>query len=141
MPDISTKEKKKEYDRVYRVKNHDRRQKQNKDYYVSVRRKQFIENPSLYLWKVAKVRAKKFNIEFSISPNDVIIPDTCPIIGCILVKGDGHRQDAPSLDRINNDLGYIPGNVRVISRFANLKKSSLTEDLLCKLLQYIRGEI
>lgn len=46
-----------------------------------------------------------------------------------------------SLDRVDNNLGYIPGNIRVISRKANLLKSSLTLDVLEKLIQYIKSEI
>jgi hypothetical protein len=46
-----------------------------------------------------------------------------------------------SLDRVDNDKGYITGNVRVISRKANLMKSSLTIDILKKLIKYINNEI
>jgi hypothetical protein len=46
-----------------------------------------------------------------------------------------------SLDRVDNTKGYIPGNVRVISRKANLMKSSLTLDVLEKLIKYIKNEI
>lgn len=39
-------------------------------------------------------------------------------------------MNAPSLDRINNDLGYVPGNVMVISRRANIIKKDATLDEL-----------
>jgi hypothetical protein len=46
-----------------------------------------------------------------------------------------------SLDRVDNTKGYIPGNVRVISRKANIMKADLTVDLLEKLINYIKNEI
>jgi hypothetical protein len=134
-------EKQKQYHKRYRELNKEKRSIQSKQHYQSKRLISFIENPSKYLWSVAKSRAKKFGLEFNISIEDVVIPEFCPIIGCKLIKGNGHRPDAPSLDRIDNSKGYIKGNVRVISREANLKKSSLNESILIKILQYMRGEI
>lgn len=105
--DLEKKKKIQEYDKAYNAKHKKRKAEKSHTHYISVRRKQFIANPALYLWKVAKVRAKKFGIEFSIDPEDVVLPEFCPIIGCKLIKGDGHRQDAPSLDRVDNTKGYI----------------------------------
>lgn len=51
----------------------------------------------------------------------------------------GYRPNAPSVDRIRPELGYVKGNVRVISSRANLLKNNaeiwelekVLEDLKC----------
>ena len=141
MPDISKKEQKRLYDVQYRKLNKDKRSLQNKTNYESVRKKKFIENPKHYLWYVARTRARKYNIEFDIEESDIVIPIYCPILNCKLEKGNGYLFNAMSLDRVDNNKGYIKGNVRVISRKANLLKSSLTLDILETLIKYIKNEI
>ena len=83
----------------------------------------------------------KNGMEFSITKEDIIIPENCPILDVVLTKGDGYSPNAMSLDRVDNNKGYIPGNVRVISRKANIMKSSLTMDVLEKIIKYIKREI
>ena len=76
-----------------------------------------------------KSRAKKAGIPFNIGISDIVIPDVCPILGIKLVltnQGKGYHTNSPSLDRINPTLGYIKGNVRVISARANLLKNDAT---------------
>lgn len=79
----------------------------------------------------AKQRAKRGGLEFSIVVSDISIPDICPLLGIPLVYGQGgHRANSPSLDRINNSLGYIPGNVWVISNRANaIKRDASLEEI------------
>ena len=132
MPD---KEKKRLYDIEYRKLNKNKRSMQNKIHYDSIRKQKFIENPQHYLWYVARTRARKYNTEFNIEESDIIIPVYCPILNCKLEKGEGY------LDRVDNTKGYIKGNVRVISRKANLLKSSLTLDVLENIIKYIKNEI
>lgn len=139
MADIT--EKKRLYDIEYRSKNKERRADQNKVWYNKSRKVKFTENPRHYLWYVARTRARKYGVEFSITEEDIVIPEFCPILDTILIKGDGYLPNAMSLDRVDNNKGYIPGNVRVISRRANLMKSSLTIDILEKLIKYINNEI
>ena len=38
------------------------------------------------------------------------------------IAGKGRRSDGFSIDRINNDKGYIPGNLQVLSFIDNCKK-------------------
>lgn len=80
-----------------------------------------------YMWKAAKDRAEKRGLEFNIEEGDIIIPDRCPLLNVPIefgTKEDYNRS--PSLDRIDNTKGYIKGNVWVISKKANLMKSSAT---------------
>lgn len=138
MPD---KEKKRLYDIEYRKLNKNKRSMQNKIHYDSIRKQKFIENSQHYLWYVARTRARKYNTEFNIEESDIIIPVYCPILNCKLEKGEGYLFNAMSLDRVDNTKGYIKGNVRVISRKANLLKSSLTLDVLENIIKYIKNEI
>ena len=83
----------------------------------------------------AKSRAKKDNIEFNISIDDIIIPAICPILEIPLIKftgKSGGRKNSPSLDRINPNFGYIKGNIMVISHLANQMKSNANIEELIK---------
>lgn len=84
-----------------------------------------------------RTRAKKYNIPFDLTIDDIKIPDRCPILNipiireCILGGKKGPKASSPSLDRFDNTKGYIKGNVHVISNKANVMKSSASpEDLL-----------
>jgi hypothetical protein len=138
---MDNKEKKRLYDIEYRIKNKEKKSNQNKEFYERSRKVKFTENPRHYLWYVARARSRQYGVEFSITEEDIVIPEFCPILETRLTKGNGYLPNAMSLDRVDNDKGYIPGNVRVISRKANLMKSSLTINILEKLIKYINNEI
>jgi len=79
------------------------------------------------MWLSAKVRAKKKHVPFNIELSDVIIPAFCPLLGIPIRKSKKSLSpNSPSLDRIIPALGYVKGNVRVISHKANTAKSNLT---------------
>jgi hypothetical protein len=83
------------------------------------------------MWNRSKSRAKANDIKFEIEIEDVIIPEFCPYLGIKLEKGTGVKCDAsPSLDRIVPALGYVKGNVEVISYLANVMKNSSTPEQL-----------
>ena len=138
---MDTKEAKRLYDIEYRKKNKEKRSEQNKDWYQSYRKVKFTNEPQHYLWYVARTRSRQNGAEFTITKEDIVIPKICPILGLELVKGNGYLPNAMSLDRVDNEKGYIPGNVRVISRKANIMKSDLTIDLLEKIINYIKNKI
>ena len=74
-----------------------------------------------------KSRAKKKNIPFDLEKDDIQVPTHCPILGLLLIlsnQGSGYHVDSPSVDRIDPTLGYMKGNVRVISARANLLKNN-----------------
>lgn len=83
----------------------------------------------------AKQRARLKNIPFTITLTDIVIPTHCPILGLELVRNKGGKRalpNSPSLDRINPTLGYVPGNVRVISFRANTIKNDATKEEIYK---------
>ena len=89
------------------------------------------------MWGAAKHRAKKQGLPFNIKPQDIKIPEVCPLLGIPIVqrKGSGTNHGSPSLDRVIPSLGYVVGNIRVISAKANVMKNdaSLQEvELLVK---------
>lgn len=100
------------------------------------------DNPEKYLFQTAKGRAKKYGLEFTISVEDIVIPEKCPVLGIPLFirqgfKGGGKNPNNPSLDRINSDLGYIKGNVQVISWRANDLKKDGTYEEFKKLTEFL----
>jgi hypothetical protein len=78
----------------------------------------------------AKYRSKRTGTPFSISVADVELPARCPILGLPLIaksgRGPGGWANSPSLDRIVPELGYVKGNVQVISLRANMLKNNGT---------------
>lgn len=95
------------------------------------------KNPERAMWLSAKDRARKKGIPFNIEVSDIVIPDVCPILCVPLVRGVRGHPHAPSLDRITNKLGYVKGNVAVISTAANSMKSNLDIDTIHSLLRYM----
>lgn len=83
-----------------------------------------------YMWKAARTRAKAKNIPFDITVEDIgQVPSTCPILN-IPLKAGAKSNNSPSLDRIIPSLGYVKGNIWIISSLANsIKGSKSLEDL------------
>jgi len=96
-----------------------------------------------------KLKAKHRNIPFDITLDDIDKPEFCPILGIKLnygwscERGGKKHQDKSkcSFDKIIPELGYIKGNVRIISLEANRLKSNLTADVARKIADYIEGKI
>ncbi len=89
----------------------------------------------------ARRRAKEKNLPFTIEAKDIPpIPEYCPILKNIkLQKGAGGGvRCSPSLDRIDPKLGYVPGNVQVISNRANVLKNDGTLQEFEQLIEWIK---
>lgn len=76
------------------------------------------QDPRSPMLSRAKYRAKQKGRDFNITKEDIVIPDTCPLLGT--------PMQSPSLDRIDSSKGYIKGNVWVISNRANTLKNDAT---------------
>lgn len=78
----------------------------------------------------ARRRAKDLGLAFTITAVDIPLPEKCPILGIplrIIPGGGRYRCDnSASLDRIDPRMGYVPGNVCIISWRANRIKNNGT---------------
>jgi hypothetical protein len=127
-------DKQRAYARAYYAKNRDKlkarsaahnRKARAAGYGVKFRR----ANPVIALLRGAKERARLYGTEFRITLADITMPTHCPVLGLKLEHGSGKGgaiSASPSLDRIDSSMGYVPGNVRVISKRANTLKNNAT---------------
>ena len=77
--------------------------------------------------RAAKARAAKAGVPFALTPDDITIPKLCPVLRIALHVGLTKASDnSPSLDRVLPALGYVPGNILVISNRANRIKNNAT---------------
>lgn len=89
------------------------------------------------LLKRSRRNAKDKGVPFEIKLSDIIIPRYCPVFGIELKPQRGIRSKAsPSLDRVIPVLGYVPGNVEVVSWRANRLKSDATLEEIAIIAAY-----
>lgn len=147
-------ERKKDSSRAYREKNKEKLKAKRKEYYIKnkdrilertnehkkssyrlnpqqdlAKQKQWkINNQEKYLLQGARARSKKYNVPFDIDVSDIQIPSHCPYLGIKLEPFS--EWSSPSLDKIRPELGYVKGNVQVVSTLANTMKSSASIEQL-----------
>jgi len=97
-------------------------------------------HPKRIMLKAARIRARKKGIPFSITEHDFEVPEKCPVLGIKLVRGEqsGHSDASPSIDRIVPELGYVPGNVAVISGRINRIKCDATLEEIQALAKWLK---
>lgn len=90
-------------------------------------------------------RCKKKNMAFNLTYEDLMIPEFCPILNIPLQNwGQANESGAfnsPSVDKIIPALGYVKGNVQIISNRANLMKNDATIENIQALLAYMQKNI
>lgn len=103
----------------------------SKERYRNIVVPQVQQNPKKRLLALAKSRAKSKNIPFDLCEEDFDLPTHCPILGVELcVSISGLSDMSYSLDRIVPELGYVKGNVQVISHLANSMKFTANPETL-----------
>jgi len=154
----NTAEKRKASDRLYYEENREKLLEKSKTYYQENKeaRKEYAKeykrrnkprrsramDRRVALLSSARERARKLDRKYDLTVDDIYIPEHCPIMGFKLILNHTQAQDdSPSLDRVDNNLGYVKGNVRVISRKANSTKSALTPEQIENLYLYVKGQI
>jgi archaellum component FlaC len=88
-------------------------------------------NIEKWLTNSARKRARKNNIEINIDADYIRsiwpLDNKCPIIHDTFIFGKDVVSDySATIDRIDNNKGYIKGNVRIIANKANVVKSKAT---------------
>jgi hypothetical protein len=83
--------------------------------------------------------AKRGARRFTITVDDLDWPQYCPVFPWIKLHYPGHYRHDPagvSLDRLNNKIGYVPGNVIVVSLRANILRKNATQQELEALAKF-----
>ncbi len=111
------------------------REKKKQSYSTEKRREIYQRNITVELYNQAKNRAKRDSIPFTIDLEDVIIPTVCPVLEVPISFTE--KEMAPSLDKKINELGYVKGNVFVVSKRANRLKNDASIDEIRKILKYM----
>lgn len=108
----------------------------------------YTKHPEKLLRTLAKQRAKRYGVPFSITSEYIksCIPadGCCPITGQPFERGVGKvGPRSMTLDRIFPELGYVPGNIAVISHLANSIKQNCTDPevfrRVARYLEYHQG--
>lgn len=104
-------------------------------------RQSYAKNVVTSLLRRARSRARARALPFDLLPADIVIPSHCPVLGIELTIGGGRgfRDSSPTLDRVDNNLGYVRGNVAVISYRANRIKNDASLDELRRLVTFLEG--
>lgn len=103
----------------YYIKNKDRIKERHKRHYRKDKRG--------WMLRGSKYRAKKENIPFDLTLEDIpAIPTHCPILGIELETAGDDRDKSPSLDKIIPELGYTKNNIRIVSQRYNRLKNNMT---------------
>jgi hypothetical protein len=92
------------------------------------------------LWS-AMGRAKKSGVPFDLEVSDITIPELCPALGIPLFQSGkkGPCPNSPSLDRIRSELGYVKGNVVVLSHRANVIKQNASFSELQRIADWVKS--
>lgn len=106
--------------------------------------KAYYLNRAKRLFSQAKVRAKRFGLDFDIDLEDIAIPEYCPALGIKLRTEPAGKNwgsyDSPSVDRIDPNKGYVKGNIQVISWRANSIKKNATAQELRMISDFMLGK-
>lgn len=103
----------------------------NRDKHAEYTRQCRLRKYARYLWRGVQVRAKKDGTPFELTYEEAerMIRETpvCPVFGVLLTPGTKRARDnSPSFDCFIPALGYVTGNVHVISFRANRLKGNAT---------------
>lgn len=118
------------YEQRWRDKNRERERVRLRAYYARTKVKQMV--------RAAKWRAEQSGVPFNITERDVSIPMFCPVLGIPIEQASGRQSpNSPSLDKIKPRLGYVRGNVQVVSARANTLKRDGTLDEFKAIIRYL----
>jgi hypothetical protein len=92
----------------------------------------------------ARERATRWDLEFGITFDDIVAVcgECCPVL-CLELDWTTavRKESSPTLDRLDNALGYVKGNILVMSWRANRLKSDGTADELQRIADFVRRRL
>jgi hypothetical protein len=102
-------------------------------------------NVAQFLMGNMRAHAKKKGLECTISleeMQELVEPMVCALTGWELRWEEGVVRDplAPSPDRLDNALGYVAGNVRIVCWRVNKMRGTMTDKELLDVCQAILGK-
>ena len=143
--DTYCKECKKQLSKVYRDKNKEERNRKRRErnsndleynrHLKELQKRNYWNNIEGRLLSSTKSRAKRKGIVFDLKLEDIKIPLTCPILN---VKLDKNRY-SPTIDRVIPELGYIPTNIKIVSKKANTMKNDASQSELHEFSKNIKS--
>jgi hypothetical protein len=93
---------------------------------------------------VAANKCREQGIPFDITADDLMpVPLKCPALGFKLdwyKDGRGGSDDSPSIDRLVPNLGYVAGNVTIISCRANRIKNDSNLSELKRVADWVESQ-
>lgn len=122
--------------------------RENKNKVASNRIRLNSKDPKRYwarsCFQNARKRASKQGVAFDLTVDDIynLAGECCPIFGFKFnFIGNGRIvPESPSLDKIDPVLGYVLGNVAVISMKANLIKQNANSDEIRKVADWLTAK-
>lgn len=103
--------------------------------------KLYLRDPCRFIYDRARGRARRgkqpFNLTVEYLRSIWPVKSKCPALGIKLKPSIGNGRwtpNSPSLDKINPKLGYVRGNVAIISMMANQMKSYTNDPKLIRKL-------
>ena len=122
------------------------KRRQNYNAQLTVRRQSDPAFRAYELWKGAKDRAAIKGIEFSLSRDFVVSAvarGRCQVTGLpfdLVLKAKRMGSFSPSIDRIDPQFGYVPGNVQIVVWIYNRAKGDGSHEDVLKLMEALRAE-
>lgn len=112
------------------LENSNTRKVANAVYFSGVCKKCNVERTKRYRRKNIEARllhnAKNRDKACNLTVADIVIPKVCPVLNIPLTDTATRTDNTPSIDRLDNSIGYQKGNVFVISWRANRLKCNAT---------------
>ena len=98
------------------------------------------------MWQNAKKNARRKKVPFDLTPEFVAsleVPKYCPVLGIKIISqaiGEERNDNTPSLDKFYPKLGYVEGNVQIISWKANALKRDGSPEEWEKIAEWCKKE-